>query len=187
MRRWWGELVIDFKDRMDGLVAAAHKGRLDDDEHELAVQLAMIRFARKLVDSFEGVSMGQLVNATRTLANFACIDVQKDAIKARARTDASFDDGWRAEDIDGAPSTGWEADVSKRALEDAERAQDAADFVAWALPQVQESRRRVLELTLQGAELEEICTELGISDANAYQRRSRGLKDLKKLKETYDA
>ena len=34
MRRWWEELVIDLYDRVDGLVHAAHRGRLDAREHE---------------------------------------------------------------------------------------------------------------------------------------------------------
>ena len=54
------------------------------------------------------------------------------------------------------------------------------------MPQVSEDRRRVLELTFHGAELPEIMQELGITQANAYQRRSRGMKDLAKLKELYD-
>ena len=45
----------------------------------------------------------------------------------------------------------------------------------------------MLELTLYGAEVPEIMQELGITRENAYQRRSRGLKDLAKLKEQYDA
>jgi hypothetical protein len=45
----------------------------------------------------------------------------------------------------------------------------------------------VLELTFQGAELTEICSELGIKRDNAYQRRSRGLTDLSKLKEQYES
>ena len=45
MRKWWDELVVDFYDRIDGLVYATHKGRLDDDEHELAVQLSLARFS----------------------------------------------------------------------------------------------------------------------------------------------
>jgi hypothetical protein len=45
----------------------------------------------------------------------------------------------------------------------------------------------VLELTLHGAELPEIMRELGVSRDNAYQLRSRGLKDLRALKERFDA
>ena len=50
-----------------------------------------------------------------------------------------------------------------------------------------ENRRHVLELTFRGDALDEIADELGITHENAYQRRSRGMKDLKKLKEQYDA
>ena len=58
--------------------------------------------------------------------------------------------------------------------------------MAWALPQIDAPRRRVLELTLRGAELPEIMEELEISKDNVYQRRSRGIRDLAKLKELYD-
>ena len=54
MRRWWEELVIDFHDRMDGFVAAAHRGRLDHDEHELAVGWALAKFSTNLVSTFKG-------------------------------------------------------------------------------------------------------------------------------------
>ena len=171
MRRWWEELVIDFYDRMDGFVYAAHKGRLDDDEHELAVQLALIRFSSRLVETFAGGSMGELVNATRTLARGICMDVQRSSI--RARRSVSFEDEYTLEE-------------STRRYEDAAGAAEASDFVAWALPQLGEDRRRVLELTLHGAELAEIMEALDITQANAYQRRSRGIKDLAKLKELYD-
>jgi hypothetical protein len=186
MRRWWDELVLDFKDRMDGLVAAAHRGRLDDDEHELAVQLAMIRFAQGLVDTFDGMCMGQLVNATKTLARYACIDVQREAVARRERTGPSFDDGWDVAGEAGAGRAAWQHDVAVRDFERGEAARDVRAFLAWALPQVKEERRRVLELSFAGAELAEICEELGISRDNAYQRRSRGLADLRKLKELYD-
>jgi hypothetical protein len=55
------------------------------------------------------------------------------------------------------------------------------------LPQVIESRRAVLELTLFGAEVPEIAEQLHITPDNAYQLRSRGLRDLAKLKERFDA
>ena len=187
MRRWWGELVIDFKDRMDGLVAAAHKGRLDADEHELAVQLAMIRFAQKLVGTFHGTSMGELVNATKQLATFAAIDAQDQSIAARRLQAVSLDDGWNTDGDERPAGSGWEVDAATGRLEAEESERTVEDFLSWALPQVIESRRRVLELTFEGAELAEICAELDLSDANAYQRRSRGLTDLRKLKEQYDA
>jgi DNA-directed RNA polymerase specialized sigma subunit len=81
----------------------------------------------------------------------------------------------------------WEADEAARRFAADERSADVREFLDWALPQVKEDRRRVLELSFYGAELPEIVEELGISRDNAYQRRSRGMRDLTKLKEQFDA
>ena len=186
MRRWWGELVVDFFDRMDGLVAAAHRNRLDDQEHELAVTLSMVRFSTRLIDTFDGVSMGQLVNACKTLARGICIDVQRKSIRVHQLEGPSLDGGWNADAEDRAVPA-WEADEAVRRFEADERGADVRDFLDWALPQIKDERRRVLELTFHGAEVEEIADELTITRDNAYQRRSRGMKDLTKLKEQYDA
>jgi RNA polymerase sigma factor (sigma-70 family) len=185
MRRWWDELVIDFFDRMDGFVALAHKGRLDHDEHEVAVQMSMARFSARLIDSYEGVSMGELVNACKTLANGICMDVQRSEMRAHRKA-KSLDAGWDA-DAEDRPSQTWEADDAWHRFERAERSTEVQDFLAGALPQIIEDRRRVLELSFEGASIAEICEELGITEANAYQRRSRAFKDLKTLKERYDA
>jgi DNA-directed RNA polymerase specialized sigma24 family protein len=64
---------------------------------------------------------------------------------------------------------------------------DARDFLAWALPQVEDPRRRtVIERTLDGVPGAEIAAELGVTMANLYQLRRRGLDDLARLKERYD-
>ncbi len=185
MRRWWNELVIDFFDRIDGLVGAAHRGRLDDDEHDEAVQLSMIKFSKNLIETFAGDSMGELVNATRTLARGICIDVQRKSIRVRDVESNSFDAGWD-DDKEDAPSRSWETGEAWERAEREERRQDTIEFLNWALPQVAESRREVLKLTFEGAEVDEITGVLGLSRDNAYQLRSRGMSDLKKLKERYD-
>jgi RNA polymerase sigma factor (sigma-70 family) len=184
MRRWWNELVIDFFDRMDGFVAVAHRGRLDDEEHELAVAMSMVRFSERLITTFDGVSMGQLVNACKTLARGICMDVQRAAVRRHEHEAHSLDAGWDAEDR---ATPRWEADEAERRFEREERSADLREFLAWALPQIKEERRRVLELTFDGAELPEIMEELGITRQNAYQRRSRGLRDLARLRKRYDA
>ena len=183
MRRTWEELVIAFHDRMDGFVAAAHRGRLDPDEHELAVQLALTKFARNLINTFEGTSMGQLVNASRTLANYSCIDVQRSAVRVSSREPVSLDSGWEDEDA-GLP--GWEAAEAWLRRDRDERSAEVADLLTWAMPQIDETRRRVLELTFAGFEVTEIMESLGISRDNTYQLRRRGLLDLAKLKREYD-
>ncbi len=185
MRRCWEELVISVYDRMDGIVAATHRGRLDDDEHETAVGLALARFSTRLVHTFAGTSMGELVNATKTLARGICIDVQRRSIRERRRT-RSLDAGWDA-DADERPSTAWEADEALARFERDEQEADVEAFLEWALPQLRGGRREVVERTFHGAELSEICDELGLSRDNAYQLRSRGLKDLAKLKEAYES
>ncbi len=185
MRHWWDELVIDFFDRMDGFVALAHKGRLNHHEHELAVQMSMARFSERLIETYEGVSMGELVNACKTLARGICMDVQRREMRAHGGA-TSLDAGWDAV-ADERPSQTWEADEARQRWERAERGAEVRDFLDWALPEILEDRRRVLELSFEGASIPEICDELGISVDNAYARRSRGFKDLKKLKERYDA
>lgn len=186
MRRWWEELVIDFYDRMDGLVAAAHRGRLDAEEHELAVQMSMARFSKNLVATFEGASIGQLVNACKQLARGICIDVQRISVRTHQHEGPSLDAGWTAADDD-RPAPRWEADEAMSRFERDERGAEAKDFLSWALPQLKDERRRVLDLTIHGAALPEIAEELGITKDNAYQRRCRAMKDLTKLKEQYDA
>jgi hypothetical protein len=186
MRRWWEELVIDFKDRMDGFVALAHNGRLDDDEHELAVAMSMAKFSKNLVETFEGVSIGQLVNASKTLARGICIDVQRISVREHRHETRSLDAGWDA-DTEDRPAPSWEADEAVRRFERVQRSAEVDDFLDWALPQVKQERRRALELSFAGAELPEICDELDVKRDNAYQLRSRGFKDLAKLKEQYDA
>ena len=183
MRRCWEELVVDFYDRIDGLVGVTHRGRLDTEEHDLAVAMCMARFSQRLVHTFEGVSIGELVNACRTMAQWICSDVQRKSVRDRRHDAGSLDAGWD----EAAPGGGWEAEAAERRFRDEEAAAEARDFLAWALPQLKEEWQRVLELTIHGAELPEITEELGISRDNAYQRRSRGLCALRRLKEEYDA
>ena len=186
MRRWWNELVVDFFDRMDGFVAAAHKGRLDDEEREIAVALSMTRFSTNLITTFEGISMGQLVNACKMLASNICKDVQRASMRRREHEGLSLDAGWDA-DPDERVARSWEADEAAHRFEREERAADVRDFLEWAMSQLRDDRRAVLELTFEGVPMPEITGMLGFSTDNGYQLRSRGLKDLAKLKERYDA
>lgn len=184
MRRWWEELVISLNDRIDGIVGTAHRGRLDDQEHEAAVVLAMARIGTRLMATFAGVSMGELVNATCTLARNICIDVQRASIAERERF-RSLDAGWDGDEED-RPSTRWEADEAWARLDKQERSADVTAFLDWALPQVSDTHRPVLKLTFRGEPVAAICDELHITEANVHQRRSRGMKELGKLRVRYD-
>ena len=186
MRLAWEELVVDFYDRMDGLVGATHKGRLDNDEHELAVQLALAKFATNLRTTFKGTTVGELVNATKRLAHGVCVDVQRASVRRHRHEGPSLDSGWDTPGDD-RPTSAWDTEEAARIHAREEERAEAREFVEWALAQLSGDRRRVLELTLHGAELPEIMRELGVSRDNAYQLRSRGLKDLRALKERFDA
>jgi RNA polymerase sigma factor (sigma-70 family) len=186
MRRWWEELVIDFNDRMDGLVYLAHRGRLDPDEHQSAVALAMARFSLRLVETFEGVSIGELVEACKTLAVRICIDVQRASIRHREREGRSIDVGWDADAEDRSMSR-WETDEAADRFDRVQRGAEVEDFLDRALSELPADQRRVVELTFHGATIPEIMDELGITQANAYQLRSRGMRQLKTLKEQYAA
>lgn len=185
MRRHWDELVIAFNDRMDGFVALAHCGRLDADEHEEAVQRAMVRFAQNLIHTYDGVSMGQLVNASMQLAEYICMDVQRAAMR---HPTTSADAGWEHAGEDPDPH-GWEVARARKVFDDATRAGEIRAFLEWALPQLPDQRREVVELTFFSRLSDrEIAERLGTSPNNVQQLRSRGLRDLAKLyKEQWDA
>ena len=85
------------------------------------------------------------------------------------------------------PRDAWEADAARRRFEEDERRAEVRDFFAWALPQVKPERRRVLELRLQGAPAAEVGAELGLSPDNVHQRFHRGMRDLSKLREQWNA
>ena len=187
MRRCWEEVVIDFYDRMDGLVAGVHKGRLDDDEHEAAVSVALVKFGENLMHTFEGVSMGELVNASKALAKFVCMDVQRSSMRRREHEGPSLDAVREGPDGDVA-THGWaEVDQAWDDLTRREEQQDAADTASWALDQLDERSRRLLEMDLRDADISEIMQELNVSAANAHKIRSRALKKLRELLEGQDA
>jgi hypothetical protein len=186
MRRWWERIVEDFYDRIDGFVGVAHKGRLDDQEHELAVELALVRFALNLRSTFEGTSMGELVNATKQLCSYICMDVQRRSIADREHGGRSLDEGWDAAADPDAATPPWEAQEALRRHSDDERSREVGAFITWALPQLVGDRGPVLAMTIAGLEIAEICAELDVTPANAYALRSRGMRDLKQLKEQYE-
>src|SRR4051812_14928010 len=147
---------------------ARHYG-LDADERQEATQRALVKLWNNMVRTFRGTTMGEYVNATKQLVEFACADVQRDAARRTERET-------RLEDDPDSPHPDWKVD--ELAHQDDRRAaerKDAADFVAWAVPQLEnERRRRVVERTLDDARAEEIAAELDVTMDNLYALRSRG-------------
>ncbi len=189
-RRWWDELVRDNFDRVRGMVILRSRGHLSAVEQEEALQRALIKLSNNMIHTFNGSSMGEWVNATKTLVFGACVDTQrreKAASGHRARLDATDDSG---------DETGQLDRTVYRALEEQRREQEAdeqdadddaqaRDFLDWAVPRLSDKRRAVIELDRQDVPCEDIQKRLGVSRDVVYASRSRALKDLAKLREEY--
>jgi RNA polymerase sigma factor (sigma-70 family) len=180
---WWCRLIEANSDRVRGMVdVRASRFGLSADERDEAVQAALVKLWRRMVASFRGTTMGEWVNATNTLVEYVCKDVQRSAAKQSER-EVSLDP--RPEDQDDGGDWLGDEPARRRHDRDEERA-DAAAFVAWALPQIADYRRRlVLERTLDGVPAEDIAAELDVSMANLYAIRSRAVKDLRRLQDRW--
>jgi DNA-directed RNA polymerase specialized sigma24 family protein len=176
-RRHWEVLLESNFDRVVALVSLQARGRLDPHERDEAVERAIVKVWRNMVSTFDGRSMGEWINAVRACAGFAVVDVQREAAR-RSKRQRSLDE---------LEEHRWASRAHEEHRRERERA-DAREFVAWGLPQLKDARRRlVLERSLDGVPAEAIAAELDVSLPNLYQLRSRGLKELAKLKEVYDA
>jgi RNA polymerase sigma factor (sigma-70 family) len=180
-RHWWGKLAETSFDRVRGMVdGRAYRYGLSHDEREEAVQRALVKLWRNMVHTFRGSTMGEFVNATKSLVEVVCMDVQRGAAKRTQRETALTDNP-------DTPHPEWKADelAHQQHRRETEQA-DAAAFITWALPQMKHERqKRVVELTLAGMPAEEIAAELDVSMDNLYQLRSRGLKELRKLRDRW--
>lgn len=184
-REAWGALVDANYPRVKMLVKLESHGRLSPDEQDDAAQLAALRLFTQMIATFKGTSMGEWVNATKTLVKFACIDTQRRA-EVHSRRRASLD----GDDHDGlSPSVNGvllDHAALAEADEDAASIYDiGADFLGWALPQISEKRREVIECDLEELSCEQIQQKLNITRDAVYANRSRALKDLIALRKEY--
>ena len=189
-RRWWDELLTDNFDRVRTMVILQARGHLSHEEQQDALQRALIRIAVNMIHTFRGTSMGEWVEATRTLVAYACMDTQRRAMATSGR-ERSLDWSAGAEDEPRQPEAEVFAAIEARAREeerrdhDAEALSEGRAFLAWALPQLSGRRREVIELDRMGVPVEEIQRRLGVSRDVVYAARSRALRDLAKLRERY--
>lgn len=179
----WRELVEVSYDRVRSLVEVwsyTHT-RLGEAEREEATQRALITMFERLGHTFEGVSMGQLHNALGRLVGFRCLDVIDEAVKARERT-SGLDATWvDHEGREHGQHPGEAAEAAWRWTRDAEVA-EATAIVQDALARLEDGpKRTVVERTLDGVPAEEIADELGVTMANLYQLRRRGLVALRSI------
>lgn len=187
---WWQELLTDNYDRIRGMIMLQSRGRLSADEQDEALQRALIRIAGKMIDSFRGTSMGEWVEATRTLVKYACIDTQRRAavISKRERSlerAGRGDDDTAREDVDVYAAIEAQRREQESVAEDQEALREAQGFLDWAVPQLSPKRRAVIQLDRADVPVEDIQKQLGVSRDVVYAARSRALKDLVKLRDDY--
>jgi DNA-directed RNA polymerase specialized sigma24 family protein len=176
---WWGKLVEAEYGRVAGMVdARAARYRFSDDERQEALQRSLVKLWKNMYATYEGSTMGEWVKATHTLVTNVCKDVVDAAVR-RSKRETSFD---KPSDDENAGSDWMGDEVAWARHVRSEETTEASDFVAWALPQVDDDRRRlVLERTLDGVPAADIAKELGVSMDNLYAIRSRAVKDMRKL------
>ncbi len=190
MRRTWDELMPYALPRIEGFVAAqAWRFRLSSDEQQEAISLALHKFSLNMIWTFAGGSTGEWAGALRALSIYACMDIVRDAKRdsdRHAPLTSVHEDG----------SVELTADAAARILRDhqeqateAEAEEDDSllyatgrDFLDWALPQLTDGRRAVIELEFEGLDTAATTERLQISRDAVYQNRCRALKDLGRLR-----
>jgi hypothetical protein len=132
------------------------------------------------------------VAAVRTLVQFMCMDVKRDAVVVAKREVSMHESAGDDPDVGR-----WDAEVyaamEKQRVEfqsmeaDRDTIREGQAFLDWAVPRLSERRRAVIELDRQNMAVEEIQSRLGISRDVVYAARSRALKDLATLKLEYES
>lgn len=182
-RQLWGAIAVKLDDRLKVFVRSfvipnTAGERLHPDDRDEAFQRARRRVWFKLGATFKGVSVGELHNAARKATWYACVDVARERMKqeqrARRARRVATDDHDELDRLSRAQAT--------RAFERAGELAELHDELDRAMARMNNAtHREVLMLDRLGVPDDEIALQLGITTANVYQRRKRGLTTLKEL------
>jgi RNA polymerase sigma factor (sigma-70 family) len=183
----WAELVARDIDRVRGIVAAfrhpASGTRVERDDIDQVAQDAYIRL---LGMSFRGTSVGEYRSALWRCVTFQCMDHCRRAMEEDMRRAGSLDEEVPTTEGDGRPK--FEKEIAKMQAEwiseqqQLDLLQERREALDEAIAKIEDERkRRVLEMTRDGCSTEDIAKELGVSEANVYQLRRRGLKLLQEI------
>lgn len=191
--RLWAEIVTVNFPRIQQLVYLESHGRLNPHEQQDAVQLAALRIALvpRRKRGFEGTSKGELINLMKLVVHGACVDTQRKEVRHSEKREALHTAG---EDGDERLTR----EAYKALLREDEERADAEDthtdlqalsstFLAWALPQLNDRQRMLIECDLQGLPIEEIMRRLDRRRDAVYKLRERAMKALMTLREEYEA
>jgi RNA polymerase sigma factor (sigma-70 family) len=188
----WRRLAVNNFDRVKQIVKAfrftAGGQGLPEHEWGSAATEAYLRVVA-MGAGFRGRELGQFQAALFKCVQHACRDYGRRELRhdmhAAGSIDERFEPGAEAGPYDAALAR---LEQERRrdaadALEAEGRARKAERLVAWAIAQVEnDGYRKVLELTwIEPLSAEEAAARLDISVDNVYARRSRGLRELKRI------
>lgn len=176
----WRQIVLAEIERVRGLVGqyrhdALPNGRIAEAEIDGVVTDVFIRLHQR-VEAFKGGSVGELRNFMRTAADFACRDYVRRTVTDERRQAGSFDAD--REGL-GALSAQVLDELATRAAAADEEADEAQAMVHAALVEVDPDKRAVLVMDQAGYTVAEIQERLGLTRDAVYQRRRRGLLQLR--------
>jgi RNA polymerase sigma factor (sigma-70 family) len=195
----WDQLAEQNWDRINSAVKlfkfskASGKGIPEVDQGS-AASFAYLRI-RAMGAHFRKQEIEAFYAAIWNATHNACRDFGRKDFRHTKRSAGSLDERFDAESEAGrysAALSAWDAARCEAAAEqEAERAelQRQEDLVLWAISKIKNKNyREVLEMTFRDKlSTEEIAKRLGISMENAYQRRSRGMRELKKILDDLDS
>jgi RNA polymerase sigma factor (sigma-70 family) len=188
----WDQLAVNNFDRIKQTVklfrfSAGSRGIPDLDQGS-AVSAAYLR-VRAMGAHFRKQEIEAYYAALVHTVQNSCLDFGRREFRHTKRTAGSLDQRFDPESEIGPYDhalAAWEAERREQAADavvaelDKERAEN---FVARGISEIKnDNYREVLELTyMEKLEADGIAERLGISMANVYQRRSRGLRELEKI------
>ena len=189
-RRWWDDLVRDNFDRVRDMVFFRSRGHLSADEQDEATQRAVIKITNNMITTFNGNSVGEWVECTRTLVFGVCVDTQRKAASVSKHEQAYPSPGPDEESSHRQDSDAYRLYEDQRSHQesvdlDEQDLYDGQAFLAWALPKLSAQERHVIELDREGLTVGAIQDRLGVSRDVVYASRSRAMKRLAKLRDEY--
>jgi DNA-directed RNA polymerase specialized sigma24 family protein len=194
----WDQLAEQNWDRIKTAVKlfrfSKASGGIPEVDQGSASGYAFLR-VRALGANFRKQEIEAYYAAVWNTTQFACRDFGRRDFRHTKRSAGSLDERYDAESAVG-PYSGalaaWEEtrreDAADRILEELEQQREES-LILWAIGKIKNDKHReVLEMTYRDKlNTDEITMRLGISKDNAYQCRSRGMRDLKKILDELEA
>ncbi|HEX4719085.1 MAG TPA: sigma factor-like helix-turn-helix DNA-binding protein [Thermoleophilaceae bacterium] len=185
----WDQLAVNNFDRIKQTVNvfrfSAASGGIPEFDRGSAASAAYLR-VRAMGANFRKQEIEAYYAALVHTVQNSCMDFGRREFRHTKRKAGSLDQRFDAQSETGpydAALASWEAERRRQSAEDIAdelHKQSTENFVAWGISQIKnDNYQEVLELTyVKKLEADEIAERLGISMANVYARRSRGLREL---------